>query len=293
MQSDALFYELFQTAPQIFFELVQITPTCAYRFESITVKTAEKRIDGVLEPTQIGQPTYFLEVQAFPDEVIYWRLMREVATYFEQRPERKDEAWQAIVLWLDKNDDPGFGTLTALSTEISPKLVSAGLRKLLEKLGDQSLALNVLRPFTVDNEYQVRQNLPQWVENIHHIPGLTPDAEERLLTVLLQLIEQRFPHLSYKELSQMLQLTPFKETQSYRETVHEDFTTTLLRHIKRKYGFGERTLTQLARRFDQLRVEDLQTLFEDILEIKTLSQLNEWLDAHTTNESNPIREGSA
>lgn len=82
MRTDALFYELFQTAPQTFFELLQITPTCAYRFESITVKTAEKRIDGVLEPLAENQPIYFLEVQAFPDDVIYWRVMREVATYF-------------------------------------------------------------------------------------------------------------------------------------------------------------------------------------------------------------------
>lgn len=283
MQSDALFYELFQAAPRVFFELLQITPPCAYRFESITVKTAEKRIDGVLEPTQIGQPIYFLEVQAFPDEVIYWRVMREVATYFEQRPNRKNEAWQAIVLWLDTNDDPGFGTLSSLATENAPKLVTVGLRKLLDKLGENSLALNVLRPFTVDNEYQVRHNLQQWVDNIHNTADLTPDAEERLLTVLVQFIEQRFPHLNYKELSQMLRLTPFKETQSFREAAHEEFSEILLRQIKRKYQFGERTLTQLSRRFQQLSLEDLEALFEEIIDIQTLTQLNEWLDAHTTN----------
>jgi predicted transposase YdaD len=55
MRSDALFYELFQAAPQAFFELLQITPPCPYHFESITVKSAEKRIDGVLEPEIEGQ----------------------------------------------------------------------------------------------------------------------------------------------------------------------------------------------------------------------------------------------
>ncbi len=79
MKSDALFYELFQTAPQIFFELLQITPPCPYRFESLTIKTTEKRIDGMLEPEQAGEIIYFLEVQASPDETIYWRTMREVS----------------------------------------------------------------------------------------------------------------------------------------------------------------------------------------------------------------------
>jgi predicted transposase/invertase (TIGR01784 family) len=90
MKTDPLFYELFQAAPQTFFELLQITPPCAYRFESITVKSVEKRIDGVLEPVEAGQPLYFLEVQAFPDGTIYWREMREVATFFEQRSHLKD-----------------------------------------------------------------------------------------------------------------------------------------------------------------------------------------------------------
>jgi len=41
----------------------------------------------------------------------------------------------------------------------------------------------------------------------------------------------------------MLQLTPFKETESFREAAHEELTDLLLRHIKRKYRFGDRTLT--------------------------------------------------
>ena len=90
MKTDPLFYELFQAAPQTFFELVQIKQPCPYRFESITVKMSEKRIDGVLEPLDVGQPFYFLEVQAFPDDVIYWRITREVATFFEQRPHLKE-----------------------------------------------------------------------------------------------------------------------------------------------------------------------------------------------------------
>ena len=58
MKSDSIFYELFQMAPQTFFELMQLTPSCAYSFKSITVKTTEKRIDGILEPSQKDQLLY-------------------------------------------------------------------------------------------------------------------------------------------------------------------------------------------------------------------------------------------
>ncbi len=59
-----------------------------------------------------------------------------------------------------------------------------------------------------ENEREVRANVVQWVENIRNTPELDPNAEERLLSVMSQLIEQKFKTLNYKELSQMLRLTP-------------------------------------------------------------------------------------
>jgi predicted transposase/invertase (TIGR01784 family) len=279
MKSDALFYEMFQAAPQIFFELLQITPPCPYRFESLTVKTSEKRIDGMLEPEQEGQTIYFLEVQATPDKTIYYRALREVSTYFEQRPARIDNEWQAVVLWVDRADDPGFGVLSALAVGSSPRLISVDLLNLLKRLDDESLALNVLRPFIVDRETQVRQNLFTWVEHIHNSPGLRPETEQRLLTVLAQLIEQKFKTLSYKELSKMLQLTPLKEMESVREVIHEDRVDLLTKFIRRKFHFAESTIEKLTVRLQQLPLQDLETLFvEDIFDMKTLKELNAWLD---------------
>ncbi len=278
MKSDAIFYELFQTAPQIFFELMQIEPPCAYRFESLTVKTTEKRIDGILEPEQEGEAIYFLEVQGFPDEAIYWRALREVATYFEQRPSDHNSEWQAVVLWLNSGDDPGFGTLSILATGSSPRLVSVALLDLLGQLDDSSLALNVLRPLTVDKETQVRHNLLTWVENIQNRADVSPQIEQRLLTLLAQLIEEKFKTLTYKELSQMLQLTPLKETESVREIRHEDRIELLTKQIRRKFRFADSTMEKLTLRLQHLTLEDLEDLFEAILDMRTLKQLNAWID---------------
>ncbi|MEZ4735160.1 MAG: DUF4351 domain-containing protein [Caldilineaceae bacterium] len=90
----------------------------------------------------------------------------------------------------------------------------------------------------------------------------------------------------------MLQLTPFKETKSFREAAHEELTDLLLRQIKRKYRFGDRTLAQLARRFQQLSLENLEALFEEMIDMQTLGQLNEWLDEHTTNETDLLLQES-
>jgi len=290
MKTDPLFYELFQVRPQIFFELVQVTPSCPYRFESITVKTTEKRIDGVLEPTVAGQPIYFVEVQASPDKQMYWRTSRETSVYFEQRPKLQDTDWYAYVIWLNKEDDSGFKKTHIYDEQKVQRILSVHLIDILKKLPDNSLALNVLRPLIVDTEQEVRQNIVNWVEQIHQA-NLLPEAEERLLMVMTQFIEEKFKTLSYKELAKMLRLTPFKETDSFKEAMQEVLqevlpkelqsysTHRLIRQIKRKYRLAESTMTKLSVRLRQLTLPDLEALFEAIFDLATLRELNEWINA--------------
>lgn len=280
MKTDPLFYELFQAAPQTFFELVQITPPCPYRFESITVKMSEKRIDGVLEPLDANQPYYFLEVQAFPDDVIYWRATREVATFFEQRPHLKDTKWQAIVLWLNIADDPGFGPLRLLARKPKPNLLSLDLIELLKKLPETSLVLNVLRPLLAEDEREVREHVVQWVEHIRQATSADANLEERLISVFSQLIEQKFKTLNYKELSQMLRLTPLRETTSGQELLKEDRIDILLNQIEVKFGISPEMAEKLTTELAQLDVTTLKALLRQLLRLETLEQLQFWIADH-------------
>jgi len=296
MKSDALFYQLFQTAPQIFFELIATTPACPYQFKSITLKTAEKRLDGFLEPTVKGEPLYFVEVQAKKDEGMYWRILLEIALYFNQHPDRQDSPWSAVVIWFEENHDPGFKIVPITSEDKIQRIISLQLPDVLKALPDSSLALNVLRPFIVDNEAEVRQNFVTWVEQIHH-NNLDPAAEQRLLEVLTQLIEQKFKTLSYKELAKMLNLLPLRELPSGQELLQEDRVEMLTKQIKQKFHFAERTINQVMLRLRQLTLKDLEQLFGEILKFKSLKQLNAWIDqrlaaqqAAELQETPPVNE---
>jgi len=280
MKTDPLFYELFQAAPQTFFELVQITPPCSYRFESITVKASERRIDGVFEPTAVGQPIYFLEVQAFPDNTIYFRQVHEVTVFFEQRPHLINQEWQGIVLWLDKSDDPGFGTLKLLARKPNPRLRSLDLIELLKQLPETSLALNVLRPLLATNEREVRQHVVQWVKNIRQTPLLNADTEERLISVLSQLIEQKFKTLTYKELSEMLRLTPLRETTSVQEVLQEEHVAILTRQIQKKFALSAEMSAAINTDLQQLDLATLRTLLDLIFDINSVEQLETWISSH-------------
>ncbi len=81
----------------------------------------------------------------------------------------------------------------------------------------------------------------------------------------------------------MLNLTPFKETTSYKEALLEDLQSysleRLVRQIKRKYRFAEKTMTKLSVRLRQLTLKDLENLFEAIFDLSTLRELNAWIDS--------------
>jgi len=134
----------------------------------------------------------------------------------------------------------------------------------------------------VDTEQEVRQNIVSWVEQIHQVPDLSPEAEQRLLMVMTQFIEDKFKTLSYKELANMLRLTPFKEMASYKEAfledLQEDRVDLSLRLIRRKFHFAEKTLNKVVLRLRQLTLKDLELLFESIFDFKSLKDLNAWID---------------
>ena len=285
MKTDPLFYELFQVRPQIFFELAQITSSCPYRFESIAVKTTEKRIDGVLEPTVAGHPIYFVEVQASPDEQMYWRTSREISVYFEQRPHLQGTEWYAYVIWLNKEDDSGFKKTHIYDEQKVQRILSVHLIDILKKLPDNSLALNVLRPLIVDTEQEVRQNITTWVEQIHQA-NLSPEAEQRLLMVMTQFIEEKFRILNYKELCEMLNLTPFDQTttfiETYQKKLQEDRIGLLIKQMSRKYHFARSTLVKLDASLRQLTLKDLEDLFVESVDMVSLREINAWVNGRAT-----------
>ncbi|MFZ4659937.1 MAG: DUF2887 domain-containing protein [Caldilineaceae bacterium] len=209
-----------------------------------------------------------------------WQATREVATFFEQRPHLKDSRWQAIVLWVNITDDPGFGALHLLARKPKPNLVSLDLIDLLKKLPETSLTLNVLRPLLTEDEREVRENVVQWVENIRQATGADTNLEERLISVFSQLIEQKFKTLNYKELSQMLRLTPLRETTSGQELLKEERIDTLLNQIEVKFGISPEMAEKLTTELAQLDVTTLKALLRQLLRLETLEQLQFWIADH-------------
>ncbi len=203
MKTDALFYELFKFEPQSLFELAGLALNNDYVFESITLKHTEKRLDGFFKSKQPNQPNVFLEIQGYYDPKIYWRLFREICSWYEQTNDHNP--FFAVILFIDRQHDPNDFLLT------TPQLVRLYLVECLEKLGNKPSALTVLKPLVAKDKKTLIENVPQWQTELKEL-NLPTYQFEFLFGLLEYSILQRFPTLTLEEIRQMIHLTPLDKT---------------------------------------------------------------------------------
>ncbi|MDM8514556.1 DUF2887 domain-containing protein [Desulfobacterales bacterium HSG16] len=213
MKTDTLFYELFKFDPRSLFQLMRLKIKGKYSFESITVKTSEKRFDGFFKRTDGEGPNIFLEVQGYNDNEIFWRIFREVCTWYEQNP--STTPFVIIVLFLDEKYDPDN---CQLSCKRPNRMIKGNLSDYLEKVKGKAGALTVLKPLTLSNKEDLSENVHQWNSELDAMNLSKRDM--KLLTEMLEYaILQRFPKLTIKEIQTMLELTPLDKTVAGQELI--------------------------------------------------------------------------
>ena len=231
MKTDALFYKLFRLAPRSLFRLVRLKMEGQYVFESITVKTTEKRFDGFLKRTDGEGPNIFLEIQGYEDTMIYWRSFREVCIWHEDN--RIDKPFILIILFTDKKYDPDN---CRLSCRPPCRLIRKNLADCLKTAGKKADVLTVLKSLVLSDRKKDREKLPelvpQWEEDIRSLE-LPQDETRELTELLLYAILQRFRKLTLKEVKKMIQLTPLDQTVAGQELIQMGMERGLERGLER------------------------------------------------------------
>lgn len=215
MKTDVLFYELFTIDPGSLFRLVELELEGEYAFESLTIKTTEKRVDGFCHRIDGCGPNVFLEIQGYDDPTIYWRALREVSTYYEQTQDITPCI--LVILFLDEQYDPG--NCPVLQFAPPHRFLRVNLKPCLKAVGDHAGALTVLKPLICEQKTQVVEEISFWKTEIRSL-SLSEKKIRTLLELLDYLIIQRFPTINRKEIEAMLQLTPIEETAIGRELKH-------------------------------------------------------------------------
>jgi len=262
MKTDPLFYELFRFSPESLLELVRLDVQGSYRFESITVKSTEKRFDGYFKSDSGDGPDIFLEIQGYRDHNIYWRLFREICAFHEQR--ETDRPFAAVVLFIDKSLDPGNPPLIPAPPN---RLVRCDLIECLKNVENNATPLVVLKPLALPDKTDLPGKVGQWKAGIDEM-GLPENRKKTLVELMEYAILQRFKTITLEEIRKMIQLTPLEETVAVKELMQESMEEgmekgELVATIQMTQKWLRRPLTPKNTLYS-LGVEDLKAILADL-----------------------------
>ena len=132
MKRDTIFYRIFQQSPILLFDLMPLLPenSIRYTFESVEVKEASFRIDGILTPPNPSGDVFFTEIQMQPDPLLYERMFAEISNYVYRRTELFAN-WQAVAIYPSR-------TVEQSTTKVPPELFVSGriVPVYLDELGE-------------------------------------------------------------------------------------------------------------------------------------------------------------
>jgi predicted transposase/invertase (TIGR01784 family) len=270
MRRDSIFYQLFRQSPTLLFELLPQPPANAqgYIFESIEVKETSFRIDGVFLPPDPAGIVYFCEVQFQLDELLYERMLSEIAIYTYRNRERFAN-WQSVVIYPTRN------TEQARLDMVWEMLESRRIRRVyLDELGeveDLPTGLGLMVLTTLEGEKAKSQ-----------ARGLIQRAEgsRDIIELVSTIIVYKFNNLSRDEVEAMLGIE-LEQTRVYQEAEQQgEMKATqalILRLLNRRVGNLSPAVEMRVKALPLVRVEDLG---EALLDFGQMSDLIGWLDAH-------------
>ena len=297
MKTDSLFYRLFKSSPGLVLELAGLDcyDAKAYRFCSEEIKQTAFRLDGILTPPQenIDLPIMFVEVQFQPDANFYSRFFCEIFFYLHQN--RPRQPWQAIVIYPTRQvETDGSLHYSALLESVRIKRIyledikdpptdRMGLQLIQLILVDEEKAINSAQNLIKHIKIQANQETAvhwlEWVETIlvYKLPKLSREEIQKMLGYNdIELKQTRFYQDVFTEGQEQGLEKGLKQglQKGLQQGLHEGEAKILIRHFKRLFGdLSSGTVS----RIQQLNNEQLETLADHLLEIKTSNDLEAWL----------------
>ncbi len=269
MKTDTLFYQIFQTFPQLVFQLLDRPVVPGYAFTSVEVKEKSFRFDGIFMPPadRLTEPIYFIEVQFQPDANFYRAFLSEIFLYLNQQQVNLD--WIAVGIFPNRKTD--ISNLTAVQEE----MIARGriVRIYLDEINDRSVVeFGLLKLITCPED--------EAVEVVNQIRSVA--ETEVILEFIETILVYKFPRLTRKEIEAMFALDDLRQTRVYQETLEEGIRigkqegeiSLVMRLIRRKFGQPDQAL---ATKIANLTLEQLESLGEELLDFKTIDDLNRWL----------------
>jgi predicted transposase/invertase (TIGR01784 family) len=284
MRRDSIFYQLFRQSPTLLFSLISEPPEDAqsYVFEAVEVKETAFRLDGIFLPPSPMGIVYFCEVQFQLDQMLYERILTEIAIYIYRNRERFSD-WRALVIY------PSRSMEQSNSAVVREMLASGRIERVyLDELGEmEELPMGVgLMVLTTLEGDEAKSQARRAIER--------SGRDRAIIDLVSTIMVYKFNNLSREEVDAMLGIE-LEQTRVYRdakaegkaegeligeargkaEGTLEGETRMVMRLLNRR--LGKKVPAQYLNQIQQLTVMQLEDLGEALLDFTTVADLESWL----------------
>ena len=213
MESDKQIYLIFQWQPQWVFLLLHEAPPLGARFESVTLKSIEKRVDAAWIPADDSLAILVAEFQGYDDGQIYVRIVQEMAMLRSQHPKRKV---RGLVIFLESRFDPDSDPWREFVEVI---YLDEALEQLSHVQPDHPMVA-VFAPLFAESEELLETEAAECYNRINS-PELDRASVAGLQEVFVSWLMQRLPYKGAEEIEEMLlgKLPDIRNTKSGQELI--------------------------------------------------------------------------
>jgi predicted transposase YdaD len=283
METDKQLYRVFGVQPDWVFELAGLPPVGKCVMRSFTVKSLERRTDGVIVPDAPFQPLWVIEFQFGDNPHIYTRTVQKMAAIQEEFGMREV---QGIIFFGEAGLDPQTKPWTSLVRSI---VLVDELRHLAERAPEHPLVA-VFQPLLAGRETDLEHTAGGFYRTIKN-SKLKKDIKEALEEVFVSWLLQRLPDRSKKEIEKMLigELPELVDTRAGQDILRigeergvkigeeRGLVEAAVILLESKRG---RLTKSLRQRLQTLGAKQLRQLLADAIPWESLDLLDAWLAAH-------------
>ncbi|HLO85289.1 MAG TPA: Rpn family recombination-promoting nuclease/putative transposase [Nostocaceae cyanobacterium] len=218
MKTDSIFYQIFQTLPQVLFELIGESPSQAdgYQFGSVEIKELAFRFDGIFLPPIDSQDKliYFVEVQFQKKEDFYWDFFGEIFIYLQQY--KPQQNWRAVAIFPNRSVDTP--ELIQYQELYHPQRFVKIYLNECQEINSNSIGLGMLElivapPVQATEKAGDLRNKVQAVED--------ENLRRKVIELVDKILVYKFPQLSRQELEAMFGLDELKQTRYFQDVKQE------------------------------------------------------------------------
>ncbi len=280
METDKQLYRVFGAQPEWVFQLARLPPVGKCAMRSLTVKTLERRTDGVIVPEDPTPPLSIIEFQFTESPHIYTRTVQKMAAVQEEFAMREV---QGIIFFGNQSLDPQTKPWTGVVRSI---LLTEELRRLAINDPDHPLVA-AFQPLLVERENELERTAGGFFRRIKTCK-LKKGVKEALEEVFLSWLLQRLPTRSKQEIEKMLvgELPELVDTRAGQDLIKigeehgltEGLAEAVLIVLEAKQG---RLTKALRHRIRALESDQLRQLLAAAPKWDSLAPLDAWLAKHS------------